>query len=588
MSVEVARLVTVLEAQTKDFDRAMDKSHSRLGKAGKAAGVAGLAIGGALVTGMTLSVKAAMNAQDSQARLDRAFKNARLSAGKYTERLDDVLKSSRELGFKNNEVRDSLGTLITATGSYKEAVEVMGVAQDLARFKGVGLDMATKLLTGAMAGSTRAAKQLGITVPKVTDAMDALKAKYAGTKGKATELEVAHAKMTDLMSTKNEVIDAVSDKVKGQGKAYADTATGAMEVFNAKMDNIKEKAGEQLLPALEFVVDKLNEFAEWMEKNPGKVKIMAALIGVLAGALMLAAGAAIALNLALLANPIGAVALGVAALIAILVTLYLKFEIVRKAVDFLKQHWELLLFSFGLLPGIVATIIKHWDWLKEKAQAVFPKIMLVLHPLVVAFNAIKNAVKWLIDHLDDIKFPSIPDWVPGVGGGGGGGQSSSNKGLIPMVTNAVGAAREMGWKGQVTSGFRTYQEQAALYQRYLAGGPLAARPGTSSHEKGQAVDVTDYGTFGRMMARLPEGLGLKNKLGARDPVHFSVTGYDKGGWLPPGLSLAYNGLGVPERVGGGGNFVFNFPNYVGSKSELMSFMQNAAKKWRQQNGRSAF
>jgi hypothetical protein len=27
-------------------------------------------------------------------------------------------------------------------------------------------------------------------------------------------------------------------------------------------------------------------------------------------------------------------------------------------------------------------------------------------------------------------------------------------------------------------------------------------------------------------------------------------GYDQGGFLPPGLSLAYNGTGQPERVGG--------------------------------------
>ena len=38
-----------------------------------------------------------------------------------------------------------------------------------------------------------------------------------------------------------------------------------------------------------------------------------------------------------------------------------------------------------------------------------------------------------------------------------------------------------------------------------------------------------------------------------DPVrawqwHLSHGWYDKGGWLPPGLSLAYNGTGQPERV----------------------------------------
>ena len=40
------------------------------------------------------------------------------------------------------------------------------------------------------------------------------------------------------------------------------------------------------------------------------------------------------------------------------------------------------------------------------------------------------------------------------------------------------------------SGFRTYEQQAALYDQYLAGtGAPANPPGTSSHELGVAVDV---------------------------------------------------------------------------------------------------
>lgn len=42
----------------------------------------------------------------------------------------------------------------------------------------------------------------------------------------------------------------------------------------------------------------------------------------------------------------------------------------------------------------------------------------------------------------------------------------------------------------VTYGFRTREEQAALYATYLKGGPLAAPPGSSAHEFGLAVDVT--------------------------------------------------------------------------------------------------
>jgi D-alanyl-D-alanine dipeptidase len=42
----------------------------------------------------------------------------------------------------------------------------------------------------------------------------------------------------------------------------------------------------------------------------------------------------------------------------------------------------------------------------------------------------------------------------------------------------------------VTQGFRTSTYQQALYDKYLKGGPLAAPPGHSAHEKGLAVDVT--------------------------------------------------------------------------------------------------
>jgi hypothetical protein len=44
------------------------------------------------------------------------------------------------------------------------------------------------------------------------------------------------------------------------------------------------------------------------------------------------------------------------------------------------------------------------------------------------------------------------------------------------------------------SGYRTYAQQAELYRQYLAGtGPLAARPGTSAHETGRALDVSTPG-----------------------------------------------------------------------------------------------
>jgi LAS superfamily LD-carboxypeptidase LdcB len=51
-------------------------------------------------------------------------------------------------------------------------------------------------------------------------------------------------------------------------------------------------------------------------------------------------------------------------------------------------------------------------------------------------------------------------------------------------------ARAEGIDLAVRSAHRSYSEQLALYRRYLGGkAPKAARPGTSRHEQGLAVDL---------------------------------------------------------------------------------------------------
>jgi hypothetical protein len=52
--------------------------------------------------------------------------------------------------------------------------------------------------------------------------------------------------------------------------------------------------------------------------------------------------------------------------------------------------------------------------------------------------------------------------------------------------------------------------------------------------------------------------------------------YDRGGWLPPGLSLAYNGTGRPEAVGGGGT-VINITVQVGHGTHPVAAAQEIIK-----------
>lgn len=55
------------------------------------------------------------------------------------------------------------------------------------------------------------------------------------------------------------------------------------------------------------------------------------------------------------------------------------------------------------------------------------------------------------------------------------------------------AARRAGLVLQVSSGFRSQDEQAVLFDLYRRGrGPLASRPGRSNHQSGHALDLETH------------------------------------------------------------------------------------------------
>jgi hypothetical protein len=86
-------------------------------------------------------------------------------------------------------------------------------------------------------------------------------------------------------------------------------------------------------------------------------------------------------------------------------------------------------------------------------------------------------------------------------------------------------ASEHGWKGTVTSGYRTFYEQAQLN----AAGDFSAPAGLSNHETtrypGGAVDVTNSSQMIEVLRSYPGPVKLVGGvLGAIDPEHFSATG----------------------------------------------------------------
>jgi hypothetical protein len=92
----------------------------------------------------------------------------------------------------------------------------------------------------------------------------------------------------------------------------------------------------------------------------------------------------------------------------------------------------------------------------------------------------------------------------------------------PAAKALVAAQRARGVTMSINSGLRTLPQQYLLYRWYKTGRcgiSLAAKPGTSNHESGIAVDIGDHASWRSAMKS--KGYSW---LGASDPVHFDYVG----------------------------------------------------------------
>lgn len=117
--------------------------------------------------------------------------------------------------------------------------------------------------------------------------------------------------------------------------------------------------------------------------------------------------------------------------------------------------------------------------------------------------------------------------LPQITGGGGGAGGASADGLDPLLQKLQA---RLPWL-DLTSSFRSHEDQQRLWKEALAkyGDPeiadnWVARPGTSEHEEGNAIDVAKED-----INRLVQWLGNHPKYGSQiyrpmewEPWHFQV------------------------------------------------------------------
>ena len=330
---------------------------AKAGYAVKKAMIPATAVVGALAAGLFDAAKGAIADQAASEELARALRQTAGATDDVIESTENwITEQGKLLGIADDDLRPALARLSRATGDVTRAQKLVTQAMDIAAATGKPLESVTEALSKALGGNMTALQRLA---PEFR------------------EMVKEGASFDDIMAE-------IALTMGGAATTAANTAEGRFKRLGLALSETKESIGAALLPAVEAVLPVLQKFAAWAQDNPNTFLIIAGALGAIALSIM-------AINVAMALNPIGAIVIGVIALIAGLALAYNKFEGFRKVVDAV----------FGA--------VKWWI-----SNIVIPQIELMLTVFKTVFNGVAKLWNSTVGKL---KF-TVPGWVPGIGGKG--------------------------------------------------------------------------------------------------------------------------------------------------------------------------
>lgn len=448
MTTEQAALLLLLQARD-DMSPALKSAGGNLqdleGKAKSShAGLGALAglVGSTLVGALSDAARAAAEEEVGIARLQQAVDNSGGSWEKQGAQIEDLIRRREQLGFSDDQLRESLATLVTTTGSVEEAQRRQALAMDLARGTGMDLNKASLLLGKTTDENVNTLKRYGITLE-------------------------AGASAQDLFAK-------VQDRYGGQAEKYGATTAGALDRVRNAIGNFKEDIGGLLGPAQTLIAlmpgmsagFSMVSTATGALAGAGGLSGLGTSIGKLMGQLnpiTLATRAwtlaQAALNLVMEANPIAIVVLAIIGLAAAVKFAYDHFEgfrnVVNTVMDFLGRLLAPLHFvidalgALGRAVGIVPAEAHEMDY-ETSASAAHMATSVSSSTASMSNAAVSNAAamqKGVGSYLDRMK-------DAGVG--------ASEDMRIQTLLNAMGMKESVVREAEnMASGMGHWSEQAA-------------------------------------------------------------------------------------------------------------------------------
>lgn len=237
---------------------------------GRAASFASFAfIGGAgLVYALRSTLSAEKEHELALAQTANAVHDAGLPWGSYRGQINAAtLALEHHTAFSQDKLLGSFSLIVRRTQDVGKAFTILAAAADLSRSTNgrVGLEQAVSVLLRAQNGQTAGLSRLGIQVPKVTAAQDALRASGE----KLSAQQIAEAKAADKLATSSAVLARVRQQTAGSAAAYAKSEAGAQDAFNNSLRHSEEIIGGAVRPELKLLLadaaaylDRLNKTGE--------------------------------------------------------------------------------------------------------------------------------------------------------------------------------------------------------------------------------------------------------------------------------------------------------------------------------------
>ena len=188
---------------------------------------------GAVATGLTLAARAAIEDEKSQALLQRQLENTFGANEELTTSAERYISVTQlRTGTSDVDLRDSLATLVRATGDLTKSQDLLNIAQDISAATGKDLSSVSLALAKASQGQFTALSKLGIPLDESTK-----KSKDFG-----------------------KVLETLEGQFGGAADAAANTFGGKLKIIQGQFGEIVETIGAALLPYLD-------KFATFLVEN---------------------------------------------------------------------------------------------------------------------------------------------------------------------------------------------------------------------------------------------------------------------------------------------------------------------------------